>query len=158
MLSRAALDMIVEFGLTESNTCQGNDTAWASNQLLKCMQTLTIIEGNSRDAKGLERFLTFEDFAGKLPENGPVGGNLKLWFRKHVFTQTLMVITNDYVQLCFQNLNMCLRLLAQPILLGLSRLIQCCHAQCNGSHGYFAQHYPAIWNCRSIRESTSQVK
>lgn len=81
--------MIVEFGFDGPGVCEDiEDDVAAGTGLRTCMAKLTITEGNSKDAKGLERFYTFEDLNSELPLIGPIGERPDLWYRKFLFTET----------------------------------------------------------------------
>nr|XP_014093737.2 glycoprotein-N-acetylgalactosamine 3-beta-galactosyltransferase 1 isoform X1 [Bactrocera oleae] len=68
VLSHEALRRLVVEGFTNSSLCNPNDSVYASEEMGKCLKNLGVIDGDSRDAVGRQRFIPFppEDYLTEL--------------------------------------------------------------------------------------------
>ncbi|XP_050335017.1 glycoprotein-N-acetylgalactosamine 3-beta-galactosyltransferase 1-like [Bactrocera neohumeralis] len=81
VLSHEALRRLVVEGFTNSSLCNPNDSAYASEEMGRCLKNLGVVDGDSRDAMGRQRFIPFppEHFLTELsPEK-------EEWFVTHSF-------------------------------------------------------------------------
>ncbi|XP_018788950.1 PREDICTED: glycoprotein-N-acetylgalactosamine 3-beta-galactosyltransferase 1-like [Bactrocera latifrons] len=81
VLSHEALRRLVVKGFTNSSLCNPNDSAYANEEMGKCLKNLGVVDGDSRDAMGRQRFIPFppEHFLTELsPEK-------EEWFVTHSF-------------------------------------------------------------------------
>ena len=90
VLSREALKLFVEKGLTETNQtlCKSqNDIGYEDVEMGKCMAHLKVTAGDSRDSKGRERFLPLKPQSHLvLPRHIPGFKNSKIaWYMQSAF-------------------------------------------------------------------------
>ncbi|XP_054085120.1 glycoprotein-N-acetylgalactosamine 3-beta-galactosyltransferase 1 isoform X2 [Zeugodacus cucurbitae] len=81
VLSHEALRRLVVEGFTNASLCRANDTPYATEEMGKCLKNLGVVDGDSRDAMGRQRFIPFppEDYLANLsPE-------VEEWFAKRSF-------------------------------------------------------------------------
>ena len=88
VLSREALKLFVEKGLTETNQtfCKNqNDIGYEDVEMGKCMAHLKVTAGDSRDTKGRERFLPLTPQSHLVPDIPGFKNSEIAWYMQSAF-------------------------------------------------------------------------
>nr|XP_045581214.1 glycoprotein-N-acetylgalactosamine 3-beta-galactosyltransferase 1-like [Procambarus clarkii] len=87
VLSRAALQRVVEKGLTNSAVCTSGDRGKEDVELGRCLEAVGVLAGDSRDHLGGNRFFPFTPGTLLMPDGVAVLGHT--WFWTHVYYTTV---------------------------------------------------------------------
>ncbi|XP_055848910.1 glycoprotein-N-acetylgalactosamine 3-beta-galactosyltransferase 1-like [Episyrphus balteatus] len=84
VLSKEALRLFVEKGLTEPKLCRPDNEGAEDVEMGKCMQNLGVFAGDSRDTNGRGRFFPF------VPEHHLIPGHVdkSFWYWQYIFYET----------------------------------------------------------------------